>query len=143
MKDFKVDVPVLLIFFARPETLEKVFESIREARPSTLLLWQDGPREGREDDVENIQKCREIAENIDAYFTRFGYKVNSLKLPNQTGRRYFNYVEIGKSEIIGYPNSKGCPAEAMEIINNIYRNGVTLWHDHERIGNFTENTINT
>ena len=65
MKDFKVDVPVLLIFFARPETLEKVFESIREARPSTLLLWQDGPREGRPDDIENIMKCRKIVENID------------------------------------------------------------------------------
>ena len=54
MKDFKIDVPVLLIFFARPETFEKVFEVIREARPSTLLLWQDGPREGRPDDVEGI-----------------------------------------------------------------------------------------
>ena len=65
MKDYKIDVPVLLIFFARPDTLEKVFESIREARPSTLLLWQDGPREGRPDDVENIEKCRKIVENID------------------------------------------------------------------------------
>lgn len=64
-KEWKVDVPVLLIFFARPDTLEKVFESIREARPSTLLLWQDGPRENRPDDIENIKKCREIVENID------------------------------------------------------------------------------
>ena len=85
----------------------------------------------------------EFARSIDAYFTRFGYKVNSLKLPNQTGRTYFNYVEIGKSEIIGYPNTKGCPADAMEQINNIYRNGVTLWHDHSRIGNFEGNTIVT
>jgi len=61
----KIDVPVLLIFFARPETFEKVFESVRQARPSTLLLWQDGPREGREDDVIGVQRCREIAENID------------------------------------------------------------------------------
>ena len=64
-KNWKIDVPVLLIFFARPDTLKKVFESIREARPSTLLLWQDGPREGRPDDIENIMKCREIVENID------------------------------------------------------------------------------
>ncbi len=64
-KEWKTDVPVLLIFFARPDTLEKVFESIREARPSTLLLWQDGPRENRPDDIENIKKCREIVENID------------------------------------------------------------------------------
>ncbi|MBQ6997296.1 MAG: hypothetical protein IJO72_06090 [Oscillospiraceae bacterium] len=64
-KPWKIDVPVLLIFFARPDVFEKVFESVREARPSTLLLWQDGPREGRPDDVENIEKCRKIAENID------------------------------------------------------------------------------
>ena len=64
-KEWKIDVPVLLIFFVRPDTLEKVFESIREARPSTLLLWQDGPRENRPDDIENIRKCREIVENID------------------------------------------------------------------------------
>lgn len=64
-KKSKIDVAVLITFFARPETLEKVFESVREARPSTLLLWQDGPREGRMDDVEKIQKCRKIVENID------------------------------------------------------------------------------
>lgn len=65
MKEWKVDVPVLLIFFARSDTFEKVFEAVREARPSTLLLWQDGPRENRPDDIENINKCRKIAENID------------------------------------------------------------------------------
>ncbi len=64
-KKWKIDVPVLLIFFARPDTLEKVFESIKEARPSTLLLWQDGPRENRPDDIENIEKCRKIVEDID------------------------------------------------------------------------------
>ena len=65
MKEWKVDVPVLLIFFARSDTFEKVFEAVRKARPSTLLLWQDGPREDRPDDIENINKCRKIAENID------------------------------------------------------------------------------
>lgn len=65
MKKWEIDVPVLLIFFARPDTFEKVFEQVRKARPSTLLLWQDGPREGRQDDIEGIEKCRKIAENID------------------------------------------------------------------------------
>lgn len=65
MKEWKVDVPVLLIFFTRSDTFEKVFEAVREARPSTLLLWQDGPRENRSDDIEKINKCRKIAENID------------------------------------------------------------------------------
>ena len=84
---------------------------------------------------------REIAMSIDDYFTRFGYKTNKLKLPNQTGRTYFNYVQIGTGEIIGYPNNKGCPSEAMEQINSIYKAGVTLWHSHDRIGNYNDNTI--
>lgn len=65
MEKWKLDVAVLCIFFARPEQFEKSFETVRKARPRVLLLWQDGPREGREDDIENIQKCREIANNID------------------------------------------------------------------------------
>lgn len=64
-KESKIDVAVLITFFARPETLEKVFESVREARPSTLLLWQDGPRKNRPQDIENIRRCRDIVENID------------------------------------------------------------------------------
>lgn len=65
MKPWKIDVAVLCIFFARPEQFVKTFEQVRLARPRVLLLWQDGPREGRIDDLENIRKCREIAENID------------------------------------------------------------------------------
>ncbi|SFB20766.1 hypothetical protein SAMN05660845_2029 [Flavobacterium swingsii] len=62
---FKIDIPVLILFFARPEPLAKVFEQVKIARPSKLYLYQDGPREGRQDDVENIKKCREIVSHID------------------------------------------------------------------------------
>ena len=83
----------------------------------------------------------EYARCIDDYFSRFGYKTNRVKVPNQTGRRLFNYVEIGKSEIIGYPTiqNKSVPAESMNLINKIYRSGVTLWHDHSAIGDYTSN----
>ena len=64
-KKWENDISVLLVFFARPETFKEVFESVRKARPRRLLLWQDGPREENFSDVENIKKCREIAENID------------------------------------------------------------------------------
>lgn len=60
-----VDVSVLLVFFVRHDTFRQVFEQVRAARPSRLFLYQDGPREGKPEDVENIRKCREIAENID------------------------------------------------------------------------------
>lgn len=65
MQKWNIDVAVLCIFFARPEQFEKSFETVRRAKPRVLLLWQDGPRKGRADDVENIRRCREIAENID------------------------------------------------------------------------------
>lgn len=65
MNAWNIDVSVLLIFFVRDDTFKQVFESVKKARPRRLLLWQDGPREGREDDKIGIQKCRDIAEDID------------------------------------------------------------------------------
>lgn len=63
--EYKIDIPVLILFFARPEPLQKVFEQIKIAKPSRLYLYQDGAREGRADDVVNIAKCREIVKEID------------------------------------------------------------------------------
>lgn len=64
-KEYGIDIPVLIIFFARPKVLEQTFAKVKEQRPSKLLLWQDGPRTGREDDIENITACRRIVENVD------------------------------------------------------------------------------
>lgn len=65
MKHWNVDVPVYLIFFNRPDTFKMVFEAVKKARPSKLFLACDGPRRGREDDVENIKACQQIASEID------------------------------------------------------------------------------
>lgn len=65
MKKYKTNVAVLVVFFTRHHTLKLVVDAIREARPSKLFLYQDGPREGREDDIENIRKCRELFDDID------------------------------------------------------------------------------
>lgn len=62
---WKIDVAVLLIFFVRADTFQKVFDSVKKARPRTLLLWQDGPRANRADDISGIKRCREIVEAID------------------------------------------------------------------------------
>ena len=65
MKKSLVDVPVLIIFFARPDTLAKVFEKVKEARPSKLFLACDGAREGNDRDVSAIEECKKIVEDID------------------------------------------------------------------------------
>lgn len=65
MKESKIDIAVLLIFFVRDKQFKEVFEAVKQARPSKLYLYQDGPREGREDDLIGLMKCREIAADID------------------------------------------------------------------------------
>ena len=59
----KIDVAVLILFFNRPEPFEKVFQAVKEARPSRLFLYQDGPR--GEKDMPGIEACRRIAADID------------------------------------------------------------------------------
>lgn len=57
--------PVLLIYFNRPECLEKTFSSIRKVKPEKLYLFHDGPRTDRADDVKKINECEKIVSNID------------------------------------------------------------------------------
>lgn len=64
-KESLIDLPVLLIFFIRPDTFRQVFERVREARPSKLYLCQDGPRADHPSDMEKVNVCREIASRID------------------------------------------------------------------------------
>ena len=86
---------------------------------------------------------KEFAQSIDDFLTRFGYKINSLKSPNFTGRTYWNYVQIGQGEIIGVSTgSISVPESSMDTINKIFRKGTTIWHNHDNIGNYSlNNTI--
>ena len=58
--------PILIIMFTRYTTLEKVFEQVKKAKPESLYLYQDGPREDKYDeDMEGIKRCRKIVSDID------------------------------------------------------------------------------
>lgn len=60
---YKTDVAVLILFFNRPEQLRAVFSQVRQARPSRLFLYQDGPRGER--DMAGIMACRDVVADID------------------------------------------------------------------------------
>lgn len=89
--------------------------------------------------IHHMRVKTEYLKIIDDYFTRFGYALKSLAMPNITGRKYWNYVEIGANEEIGYGE---VPAKYMDTINNACRRGVTIWHNHANVGNYSlNNTI--
>lgn len=82
---------------------------------------------------------QEYARVIDDYLTRYGYAIKRIVNPNLTGRTYWNYVEIGSSEEIGYGS---VPSKFMNEINNACRRGITIWHNHANVGNYSlNNTI--
>lgn len=65
MNNSKVDLSVLIIFFARPDTLREVFKKVREAKPSKLFLACDGARDNNDRDKIAIEECKQIVEDID------------------------------------------------------------------------------
>ena len=77
---------------------------------------------------------------IDDYFTRQGYLVNRIKVPNMTHRENYNFVQIASEDNLCYPNNYNnlmIPAKALDTINTLFRNGITIWNNHENFGNYS------
>ena len=77
---------------------------------------------------------REYAMIIDQYFSAYGYKVNTYKLPNIYGRSNWNYVKTIGCNIIG-----DIPQNDIEKIKEIFNNGVTLWHNPSTFLDYSQN----
>lgn len=57
--------PVLFMIFNRPDTTQKVFYAIRQAKPRQLFVAADGPRPDKKGEMEKCQKARQIATSVD------------------------------------------------------------------------------
>ncbi len=57
--------PVLFMIFNRPDTTQKVFNAIRQAKPKQLFIAADGPREGKEGEKEECKQVKKIIEQVD------------------------------------------------------------------------------
>jgi tetratricopeptide (TPR) repeat protein len=64
-KKFQLKTPICLIIFKRPDTTEKVFEAIRQAKPPKLLVIADGPRTNRPGEAEKCAAARAIINRVD------------------------------------------------------------------------------
>ena len=76
----------------------------------------------------------EYAQIIDEYWTAYGYKVNSFKIPNITGRTYWNYVKTIGANIEG-----NIPQGDMDEIKSLFDRGITIWHDTAHYLDYTQN----
>jgi hypothetical protein len=53
----------------------------------------------------------------------FGYKVNKVKLPQFKSRQKWNYLKTVNCSVFGE-----LPHEDAEELNQIFNNGLTVWH---------------
>ena len=75
----------------------------------------------------------EYARIIDNYFSMFGYKINRVKVPNITGRSNWNYVKTINCNFDG-----DIPQTDLNIIKQMFDNGVTLWHNPSTMYDYSQ-----
>lgn len=81
-----------------------------------------------------VSVCKQQAEIIDDFFDRYGYATNRLKVPTITSRTSWNYVKTVGSNIDG-----NIPGDDKRIIDAIFDKGVTFWHNHDNVDNYSLN----
>lgn len=77
---------------------------------------------------------KEYAEIIDNYFNMYGYKVNSVKIPNLKTRSNWNYIKCIGANIHGYFNQ-----DDLNEITNMFNAGITLWHNANTFLDYSQN----
>ena len=76
----------------------------------------------------------QFARKIDKYFDMYGYLTNERKLPNLNNRPNWNYVKTIGANIVG-----NIPQYDLQMIKNIFDNGVTLWHNSSTFLDYSQN----
>jgi hypothetical protein len=62
---WQLKTPVAFFIYKRPDTTEKVFEAIRQAKPPKLLVVADGPKADVSGETEKCMKTRAIIDKVD------------------------------------------------------------------------------
>lgn len=76
----------------------------------------------------------EYLQQIDSFFTMFGYKVNELKVPNLFSRQNWNYIKTINVNLIG-----DIPQDDMQALKDMFNKGVTLWHNPSTFLDYSQN----
>jgi hypothetical protein len=70
------------------------------------------------------------AKRVDEQLTMYGYATNRVKVPNFSGRRYWNFVKTQGCTVSG-----NAPGDSLSAIGKILDSGITFWHG-DYVGNY-------
>lgn len=76
----------------------------------------------------------QFAQRIDKYFDMYGYKTNTLKVPNLSNRPNWNYIKTIDINIIA-----DIPQEDLRLIKLMFDSGITLWHNSNTFLDYSQN----
>ncbi len=65
MSEWRLNTPVAMIIFNRPDTTEQVFAEIARAKPPKLLVVADGPRADRPGEEKECAAARAVIHRVD------------------------------------------------------------------------------
>ncbi len=84
--------------------------------------------------IKRMTIREEYAKIIDNYFEMFGYKLNTVAVPNTTSRSNWNYIKTINVNITG-----DLPEEDMQKLKKLYDNGFTIWHTTSHYLDYSQN----
>lgn len=84
--------------------------------------------------IEQTSIKPEYMRKIDMYFQMFGYQVNSLEVPQLRTRDKWNFIKTINAVITHI--DKTIPLEDIRMLEEIFNNGLTIWHKQEYMYNY-------
>lgn len=75
---------------------------------------------------------QQYAKAIDSFFDKYGYKQNTIGVPNQRIRPHWTYIKT-----VGCNVEASLPASIVAQINEIHDAGITFWKSLDEIGNYS------
>lgn len=117
------DIPILLLTFNRPEHTRRVLETIVAAQPKDLYVFQDGARNGNEDDLNKCAEVRQVVESLTEgrqvrLHTKYSEKNLGCGAGPMTGIAwFFNQVEMGivlEDDCLPHPDFFGYCEELLD-----------------------------
>lgn len=124
-------------YSALSEDLTRTADSVGGNITSSMFNYVHG-RMGYTFRIKTIK--REYAKRLDNFFTRFGYRVGTLKkIDLKTLPRGYKYIETQGANVLeisqnGWPG--GFPVGAVAVIKKAFDSGITIWKDPDKVGDY-------